>query len=153
MAKHNQPGTTQPAATAQMQINNIMDSEVPLKEQSMHAIASHLLFMIGGKHDTLSEDEEVMPQVQHYTGTMNLARALAQDLQAELLQQQGGTPRQLSREEAISFLKSKLTTKDPDGSYAQLIDLLLAPKKDPNEVKKVADKIAQERDTLPELMG
>ena len=129
-----------------MKMNNIMDSEVPLKEQSMHAIASYLLFMIGGKHDTLSEDEEVMPQVLHYTSTMNLARTFAQDLQAEFLQQEGGTPRQLSREEAISFLKSKLTSKDPDGSYAQLIDLLLAP-------KQVADAIAHERDTLPELMG
>ena len=150
MAMQNKPGTRQPAA---MKMNNIMDSEVPLKEQSMHAIVSNLLFMIGSKHDTLIEDEEVMPQVLHYTSTMNLARTFAQDLQAEFLQQEGGTPRQLSREEAIAFLKSKLTTKDPDGSYAQLIDLLLAPKKDPEKVKQVADAIAHERDTLPELMG
>ena len=121
-----------------MKMNNIMDSEIPLKEQSMHAIVSNLLFMIGSKHDTLIEDEEVMPQVLHYTSTMNLARTFAQDLQAEFLQQEGGTPRQLSREEAISFLKSKL---------------LLAPKKDPEKVKQVADAIAHERDTLPELMG
>lgn len=138
---------------SQMAMNKIMERRQTLEDQGTHALASQLLLMIGTKHDTLMEDEEVIPQILHYTGTIGLAQNFATELQADFIKQEGGTPRLISREEARAFLKSKLTGQDPDGSYNKFIDLLLAPKKDPAEVKKVAEAIAQERDSLSELMS
>lgn len=145
-AKQQQPNKVTTANTNRS--HHDCPEELPLPKQDFLHQAANLLFMIGTKHEELSQKEEVLPQIMHYTGTQALARTFASALQADVIAQNGGTPRLMSRAEAAQYLKSKLNQQDPEGKCAQMIDLLLQPKRDAEQVKQVSAAIERERNAL-----